>query len=297
MSQLILGSEVLASGTLTRRELQRRYRKVHHNVYAPKEMELTARDRAMAAWLWSGRTATVSGLSAAALLGSKWVPTVAPAELVRTQHPAPPDIVVHQDRIADDEVIDHSGVSCTTTARTGFDLGRRLVCDEGLVRVEALLNATQASVADIWAIATKYPGARYIRRFREVIAIADAGAESPQETRVRLVLLRGGLPRPTTQIQVGWRRIDMGWPEWKVGVEYDGQQHWNDPRQHGGDIERLELFQDLGWRVVRVVAEHLRYPQGIVDRAERALRSAGWDAPLIPAPRIGLWTPSPRKTR
>ena len=138
--------------------------------------------------------------------------------------------------IADDEIIDRSGVSCTTIARTGFDLGRRLECDEGLIRVEALLNATHASVADTWAIAVKHPGARHIRRFRKVIAIADPGAESPQETRLRLVLLRGGLPRPTTQIRVGWRRIDMGWPEWKVGVEYDGQQHWNDPKQHGGDI-------------------------------------------------------------
>ncbi len=286
MSQLILSGEALSSGALTRRELRQYYRRIYQNVYAPRDMELTARDHAIAAWLWSGRSATASGLSAAVLLGSKWVPADAPAELVRTQHPAPPGIVVHQDRVADDEIVDCSGISCTSIARTGFDLGRRLGFTEGLGRVDALLNATCTSVADISAMAARHPGARHIRRLRGVLELADGGAESPQESRVRLILIRGGLPRPATQIPVGWRRIDMGWPQWRVGVEYDGRQHWNDPRQHGGDIERLELFEELGWRIVRVVAAHLRHPQDIVDRALRALRAAGWDGPITP--RIGF---------
>jgi len=42
-------------------------------------------------------------------------------------------------------------------------------------------------------------------------------------TELRLLLVRDGLPRPVTQIRVGRRRVDMGWPEWKVGVEYDGE--------------------------------------------------------------------------
>ena len=46
----------------------------------------------------------------------------------------------------------------------------------------------------------------------------------------------------------------MGWPEWKVGVEYDGEQHWTDPNRHAEDIERLatEDSPDIpalhGWR-------------------------------------------------
>lgn len=296
VSRLLLASEALSDRALTRRDLQRDFRKIHNNVYAPKDMELTARDRTVAAWLWSDRAATVSGLSAAVLLGSRWVPDDTPAEIVRTQYPAPIGITVHQDRIADDELTIVSGISCTTVARTGFDLGRRLPFLEGLIHVDALLNATRAPVAGIADIASRYSGARHVRRLREVLEIADGGAESPPESKVRLVLIRGGLPRPITQIPVGRRRVDMGWPEWKVGVEYDGQQHWNDPRQHGVDIARLEEFQERGWRIVRVVAEHLRSPESIVHRAELALRAAGWADPLTPS-RIGLLTPRPGRTR
>lgn len=55
----------------------------------------------------------------------------------------------------------------------------------------------------------------------------------------------------------------MGWPEWKVGVEYDGEQHWTDPNCHAEDIERLEYLAAQGWIIVRVGARQLRY-----DRAE-----------------------------
>jgi hypothetical protein len=70
-----------------------------------------------------------------------------------------------------------------------------------------------------------------------------AAAESPQETRLRLLLVRSGFPRPVTQIPVRndrgrvVRRIDMGWPDRMVGVEYDGEQHWTNPRTHAEDIE------------------------------------------------------------
>ena len=44
----------------------------------------------------------------------------------------------------------------------------------------------------------------------------------------------------------------MGWPEWKVGVEYEGEQHWTDPKQYEDDIEHLEFLAAQGWTIVRV---------------------------------------------
>jgi very-short-patch-repair endonuclease len=283
MSKLFLATEALAADQVTRRELAHRYTKVHRNVYTPRGLELTAADRAVAAWMWSGRTATVAGLSAAALLGSKWVPADVPAELVCGQHRATAGIVVHKDSIADDEVRVVGGVSCTTAARTAFDIGRRLPFEPGLIRVDALLNATRVPMPELREVAARYPGARNVCRLRQILDLADAGAESPQETRVRLVLIRGNLPRPDTQIPIRnasgrvVRRIDMGWSEWKVGVEYDGEQHWTDPDAHARDIDRLDFLAGLGWQIVRVSAVHLRYDQtGIVRRAACALRAAGW---------------------
>ncbi len=277
MSELVVASEMLAKGVLTRRELMRHYVMVYRNVYARRGTELTAMDRAEAAWLSSGRQATMAGMSAAVLLGSKWVPGDAPAEYLGTHHRAPSGIIAHAGEVPDDEVCFSRGIRCTTVQRTAYDLGRRLPFTEGLIRIDALLNATGVSPREVADIAVRYPGARNIRRLRGVLALVDAGAESPQESRVRLILLRGGLPRPVTQIRVGRRRIDMGWPQWKVGVEYDGSQHWNDPRQHYDDIGRQEFFAHRGWRIVRVVAEHVRRnPPGIVARADGALRAAGW---------------------
>jgi hypothetical protein len=72
--------------------------------------------------------------------------------------------------------------------------------DTAIIRIDALLNATRCSVAEIERIADRYPGARGIRRLRTALDLADGGAESPKETELRLLLVRDGLPRPVTQI-------------------------------------------------------------------------------------------------
>lgn len=87
--KIVLASEALSSGGLTRRELDRAYTKLFRNVYAKTGVELTARDKAVAAWLWSGRSATVAGCSAAAVLGSRWLDASGPAELIRANRRAP----------------------------------------------------------------------------------------------------------------------------------------------------------------------------------------------------------------
>nr|BBX80659.1 hypothetical protein MFLOJ_44460 [Mycobacterium florentinum] len=90
------------------------------------------------------------------------------------------------------------------------------------------------------------------------------------------------MPRPHTQIDVlnEWgavlARIDMGWEEWKVGVEFDGTQHWTDPVQRTRDIDRLAELQDRSWTIIRVSADMLRYrPHVVVARARTALLASG----------------------
>ena len=55
---VFLGTEALASGALTRHQLRTVYRRVLPDVYAPAQGELTLRQRAAAAWLWSGSKAS-----------------------------------------------------------------------------------------------------------------------------------------------------------------------------------------------------------------------------------------------
>ncbi|WP_111510008.1 endonuclease domain-containing protein [Mycobacterium kyogaense] len=277
MHDIIVGSEALAAGTVTRHDLRRRYVQLHHNVYAPTRMTLTAHDRAYAAWLWSRRSATLAGLSAAAMHGSRWLPTEGPAELTRVRCGSPPGIAIYRDALLDDEVCLVQSIDCTTVARTVFDIGRRIDGDEAVIRIDALLNATRVPVDDVAVVASRHPGARGIRRLRQVMTLVDGGAESPQETRLRLILVRAGFPRPRTQVPIVdeagrvIRRIDIGWPEYGVGVEYDGQQHWTDPRTHAEDINRLEFLAAHGWAIVRVSARHMGDPAAVVARVRAAL--------------------------
>jgi uncharacterized protein DUF559 len=276
MDDIIVGSEALAAGLVTRHQLLTKYDKLHYNVYAQAGMQLDAADKARAAWLWSRRTATLVGTSAAAMHGTKWLPDDAPAELAHANQPSPPGIVIHRGTITADEICLRQSIDCTTPARTAYDIGRRVPGDTAIIRIDALLNATRCSVAEIERIADRYPGARGIRRLRTALDLADGGAESPKETELRLLLVRDGLPGPVTQILVVKqghkpRRVDMGWPQWKIGVEYDGEQHFANPDDYADDIVRLEFLAAQGWIIVRVSARQLRYAR---DEILRRVRNA-----------------------
>jgi hypothetical protein len=279
-----LGTDAVRSGVVTHRELKRCDR-IYRNVYGPRGSQLTARDRAVAAWLWSGRNAVVAGGSAAAVLGAKWVDASAPAELISSRTRPPALIVTRNETLAADEQTVVAGVPVTTPARTAFDLGRRDGLLRAVQRLDALARATGVTPADVLPLVDAHRGARGMKQLRKALPLVDAGAESPQETATRLVLIAGGLPPIQAQIVVvdEWcvivARIDLGWPEWRVGVEYDGAQHWTDPVQRTTDIDRAAELARLGCVIVRVSYDLLRYRPGVViERVREALRVAGCPA-------------------
>ena len=116
-------------------------------------------------------------------------------------------------------------------------------------------------MADVELLAERHRGRRGIRAAANALSLVDPGAESPQETRVRLLLIRAGFPRPETQIPVfdEWGQlvavIDMGWSDIKVGVDYDGEHHRMTRRQFDRDIRRSEGVTEQGWDDVRITAE------------------------------------------
>jgi len=277
-----IGTEALSTCVVNRYQLRTRYDAVYRNVYVPKGQELTPADKAVAAWLWSGRRATAAGLSAAALHESLWIDARLPAELNQPSRHKTNGILLHSDELGDDETTLVRGISATTPARTAFDLGRRHGLTLAVIRLDALMQATDLKQADVTVLADRHRGVRGLARLRDAVGLSDGGAESPQETRTRLVLTSAGLRPRRTQIDVfdGWDafvgRIDMGWDEWLVGVAYDRTQHWTDPATRARDIDRQAELEALGWRIIRVSAGMLRYrPQTIVQRTRAALRAAG----------------------
>lgn len=279
-----LGVEALAAGAIPERVMRMLYEPIYPGVYGPAGIELTADQRARAAWLWSRRRAVVAGNSAAALLGAKWVSPSLDAELVHDNRKTPDRLVVHADMLMPQEVLTVDGIAVTTPARTVFDIGRRTADRlRAVQRLDALVNATDLKFADVEAIAAGHRGARGLVRLRRILPLVDAGAESPQETRTRLALIDAGLPKPQTQIRVHGdcgdfvARIDMGYQELRVGIEYDGPQHWTDPEQRARDIDRHSALRDLGWTIVRVSNDLLRYREAtFIARVVAAMEAAGW---------------------
>ncbi|RAU97086.1 hypothetical protein DQP58_08860 [Mycobacterium colombiense] len=275
MAQPFIGSEAVANGEVVKSALRTSYVKLLRDVYVSPDAELTPLLRARAGWLWSRRRGIVAGISAAAVHGAEWVDVTAPLELLHGNRNPSPGLRIHSDRIEDDELILIDGVPVTTPARTAVDLGCWYPLDEAVPLIDDLLRTTDCKIAEIQLLAERYPGRRGIQLARNAIGLADAGAQSPRETWVRLLLTRAGLPRARTQIPVSDEfgdvtyYLDMGWEDLKVAVEYDGEQHRQNRRQYTWDVRRRETLERLGWIVVRVVAGDR--PAEIISRVRGAL--------------------------
>ncbi|ORB64626.1 hypothetical protein [Mycolicibacterium tusciae] len=278
MAEVFIGSEAMAAGRVTRYELSRWYRAVHHGVYASKDAELSLRDRAIAAWLASRRKGVIAGVAASALHGAPYVDPNHPIELAGIRIRAQRGMVPRAEQLADNEITRVAGLPVTTRVRTAFDLGRHLERGDALARLDALMWNQRFQINDVLALSERYPRSRGTRQLRELLPLVDGGAASPRESQVRLLLLDAGFPRPETQIPVvrgvtpvAW--LDMGWREYHVAVEYDGDHHRKDRRQYVKDIGRLRMLEALGWIVIRVIAEDK--PQDVIRRVEAALAARG----------------------
>jgi hypothetical protein len=191
-------------------------------------------------------------------------------------------LTVHTDRLAEGETQLVDGMLVTTPARTAFDIGRRLDVESGVQRIDALMNATDIKTSDVAAIAARHSGVRGLRQLRDTLNLVDGGAESPYESLTRLLLVQAGFPKPQTQIPVLdeygrlFARIDMGWAEWLVGVDFEGAHHWTDPKQRTWDVERYAKLSELGWIDVRPTSGMFHNnPRGFLDRVGAALISRG----------------------
>lgn len=261
-----LGSEALASGTLTRGQLRWRYTAIFPDVYVPKDATLTSHklgdyqlgdyELAEAAWLWSGRTGVVTGRTAARLHGAFRIPTVLPVDLVTSRRRPPPGVEVRAEQISDDEICDWTRFRLTNPARTALDIGRRLPRTDAVVILDALASSSNLTVAEVGTLTDRYPGTRGIDAARVAAALMDGGAQSPQETRLRLQLIDAGLPKPQTQITIGDEysstTIPMGWPAVKVGVEFVRIDACRDITLLRREAMHRDVLQFHGWHTVQV---------------------------------------------
>lgn len=242
-------------------------------------LPLAARIAAVA--LWAGSDAVIAGRAAAYLHGARWVDADIVIDVITARRRRCPGVNARQERICAEEVVQIGDMSVTSAARTAFDLARHLPRDAAVAHLDALGAATGVRGREALALQQRYPGARGIRAARIALGLMDAGAQSPRETWLRLLVLDHGYPRPRTQIRVSdgtlTAFLDMGWDDPMIGLDYDGEYHLTDRRRYVTDLARDEMLRRQNWIDVHVVKEHS--PAYTLQRLRRAWLDRGLTPP------------------
>ena len=165
-------------------------------------------------------------------------------------------------------------MAATTPEATAVSVAASLAGDEAVVAVDRLVDSGIVDLEPIRALAASVRGPGSARA-RRACRLADGLAGSPQETRLRLLMARAGLPTPVAQFRVTDARgrigaVDFAWPERRLVVEYEGMWH-ADPKQVGIDRRRLNRLLAAGWHVVYVTAADMYHPEELVERIATAL--------------------------
>jgi hypothetical protein len=292
MTEIFLGREALGDG-MPRRDLRRFYRPLFRGVYVPKWAAPTLVDRAVGAWLATDRAGVIAGVAASALHGAEWVHDDEPIEIMTDDRRRQPGLIVRRDRIGEDETVVVADLLVTSRARTAFDLGRHLKRTDALARLDALMRAAPYNADTVSMLMHRYGPVRGVRQLRDLLPLVDAGAASPKESWLRLLLIDNGFPIPQTQIPVldvgrAFAYLDMGWRDIRLAVEYDGDQHRTDRPQYVKDQRRLPRIAKQGWEVIRVIAEDRQVE--ILERVHEAfVRRGGGEMDEMPTTTRTKW--------
>jgi Protein of unknown function (DUF559) len=279
LSRVFRGSAAIRSGLLTPDQLRapvwrRLFRDVYVHRAVPDSHLLRAR---AAAVLLPG--AVVTGPSAAVVWGLDLAGVDDDVEITLPPGAHPRRITgirVRRAVLPAADVQRRKGLPVTTAEATAVRLAALLPRDDAVVAVDRLIATGVVDLAPVRAAAgaARGPGSA---RARTVASLADGRAESPQESRLRLLMLRGGLPAPVPQFSVRLdgrfvARVDFAWPDRKVAVEYDGLWHAEEG-QFARDRQRLNRLHAAGWRVVFVTAQDMHDPERLLALIAAALAS------------------------
>jgi hypothetical protein len=133
--------------------------------------------------------------------------------------------------LGSDDIVLRRGLPTTTGLRTVVDLGGRNQVTEAVVAADLFLHARLVTVAELRAYITDHPKVRGIARLRRVVDLSEPMAESPMETRLRMLLVLAGLPRPEVQAPICddhgllIARPDLLYRRQRLAIEYDGGNH------------------------------------------------------------------------
>jgi len=165
-------------------------------------------------------------------------------------------VTCHEGYLPKHDLMEIEGLAVTTLVRSTVDMLRSMWRPYALAAADAMAHAGLVSREEVMvyiAPMKRYPG---IIQARALAAMIEPLSESPGESHQRLRVIDAGLPTPAAQIVVVDRfgryviRLDNGYPEAKVGMEYDGREfHEDDVAEEKDQLVREYLTGPLGWRL------------------------------------------------
>ncbi|MGY1783281.1 hypothetical protein [Geodermatophilus sp. SYSU D01036] len=186
---------------------------------------------------------------------------------------------VHPSSLGTDDAVRRDGVWCTPPARTACDVVRLGDPVDALATLDAALRSGWCTRDELAEACARQRGLRGVVRLGALVPLADAGAESPMESRMRWRFLVAGLPVPRVQVEIGDRgrrhRLDLGWEGHLVGAEFDGLEAHMTRSQLAADRDRHNWITERGWRLLHFTAVDVyRQHERMVETARRHLVGA-----------------------
>jgi hypothetical protein len=206
--------------------------------------------RLTAAWLWG-----VDGRMPEQLASPPPVERVVPPERQPLRRPGVRCYVAP----LDGETTEVDGVPVTTATRTALDVLRWLPPHMGLAIADAMAATGLVAPSQVVERVAQSPGVRGIAQARYLAALIEPLTESFGESWLRLRIMDAGFPRPEAQIEVVDElgrcvyRLDLGWRDRHIAIEYDGEAHHSTDEQISHDRRRRgRLESTFGWQVLVV---------------------------------------------
>ncbi|WP_428961802.1 DUF559 domain-containing protein [Micromonospora fluostatini] len=250
--------------------------RVRRGVYA--DQPVTGRDAVRAVLARLPAEAVLTRQSAAWLHGFGVLNATAVHVQLPPGVPKPrlPGLVVHHSVLPVDPVL-VDGLPCVSPARCAVDLARTVRRLDALPVLDAAIRSGTTSLDELAGEVSAHQGLPGVRQARDLVPLADGRAECRQESQLRLVLIDGRLPVPEPQIRVvdgdgiARFRLDLGYRERRVGIEYDGLSHLDRDRLRA-DRDRANWLDANGWTVRYFTDRDLyRRPAHIVTTIRAAL--------------------------
>jgi hypothetical protein len=209
--------------------------------------------------------AAFSGRTAAWLHGLDVEPCD-PIEVICRGHRAGASVI--RAALTRESIVMQRGLPTTSPLRTVVDLGGRDPLTEGVVAADMFRHAGLVTIAQLRTYITQHPGAKGIARLRRVVDLAEPKSESAMETRLRMLLVLAGLPRPEVQGSIHddqgnfLGRPDLLYRDRRLAIEFDGGNHRD---RIVDDNRRQNRIIGAGYRLLRFTASDVyRTPGSVV---------------------------------